>query len=61
MATMAELPATLEALAAYLNVPVKSVVVRPHHFDSRIDWNTHIVTVEGHAVGFTDGPICSKS
>lgn len=35
------------------------VEVKPYGYDSRIGWNTHIVTLKGDAVGFTDGPLLS--
>ena len=31
--------------------------VEPYEFDDRVNWDTHIVTIEGYGVaGFTDGP-----
>ena len=33
------------------------VEVAFYTYDSRIDWNTYIVTIDGKAVGFTDGPL----
>lgn len=36
------------------------VAVKPLCFDSRNGWDTHMVAVEGQAVGFTDGP-CSEA
>lgn len=33
------------------------IEVKPYHYDSRIGWDTHIVTLLGDAVAFTDGPI----
>lgn len=33
------------------------ILVRPYGYDKRTGWNTHIVTIDGNAVGFTDGPI----
>lgn len=36
------------------------VKVEPYGgFDARIGWDTHIVTVQGHAIGFTNGPLPS--
>lgn len=34
-----------------------NVTVEPYSFDKRINWNTHIVCVNGDAWGFTDGPL----
>lgn len=33
------------------------VVVKPYGFDERIGWDTHLVTLNGNAVGMTDGPL----
>lgn len=37
--------------------PVGAISVKPYGFDSRIGWDTHMVTIDGNAVGFTDGPL----
>lgn len=34
----------------------ENIEVKPCHYDSRIGWDTHIVTLKGNAIGFTDGP-----
>jgi len=34
-----------------------NVAVKPYAVDDRIGWRTHLVTVGGQAVGFTDGPL----
>lgn len=34
-----------------------AIAVKAYCFDQRIGWDTHIVTVDGNAVGFTDGPL----
>lgn len=32
--------------------------IKPYIYDERIDWDTHMVTLEGHGVlGFTDSPV----
>jgi hypothetical protein len=31
--------------------------VEPYGYDHRIDWDTHIVTVNGSPWGFTNGPL----
>jgi len=42
-------------------INVNTVKVKPYGFDSRINWDTHLVTVEGYGVfGFTDGPAQSE-
>lgn len=34
------------------------IVVEPYGYDSRINWNTHIISVKGRGVyGFSNGPI----
>jgi hypothetical protein len=34
------------------------VSVKPYVFDKRINWDTHIVEIQGLGVyGFTDGPL----
>lgn len=33
------------------------IEVNPYCFDDRIGWDTHLVTVDGKAVGMTDGPV----
>lgn len=35
----------------------ESVTVKSYGFDDRIGWDTHIVCLNGKAVGFTDGPL----
>ena len=34
--------------------------VEPYGFDDRIGWDTHIVTIDGNAVGFTNGPVSAN-
>lgn len=31
--------------------------LEPYWFDTRIGWNTYLVTVDGHAWGYTNGRI----
>ena len=46
------------ALAKHLSATeTDRVEVAPYGFDSRTGWDTHLVTVNGRPVGFTDGPI----
>lgn len=33
------------------------IQILPYGYDDRIDWHNHIVTVNGDAVAFTDGPL----
>jgi hypothetical protein len=32
------------------------IAIKPYGYDDRIEWDTHLVTIGGNAVGFTDGP-----
>ena len=51
------LPPTRRALANHLGQREGRIVVKPYAIDDRIGWHTHLVTVGGTAVGFTDGPL----
>ncbi len=33
------------------------IEVSPYGYDNRIQWNTYVVTLDGKAIGFTDGPV----
>jgi hypothetical protein len=57
METVIEVDASLAALASLLKVKPKQVKVEKYMYDDRIGWDTHIVTVDGEAVGFTNGPV----
>jgi len=65
MATTIEIEPTMEALLAAvrasmspLSVADDSLSVKPYGFDKRINWDTHIVEIQGFGVyGFTDGPL----
>lgn len=71
MRSMVEIPATLEAVKRQLrieagglpfpepmHVEVKRYCDRP---DTRIGWErTYLVTVDGAAVAYTDGPVTGK-
>ena len=65
METVVELPATLEALGAYLKVDPEKLTVTPYpscdcNFDRRTDWHVHIVTLaHAHPLGYTDEPVSS--
>ncbi len=41
-------------------VTPESVEVAPYGRDERIGWDTYIVTVNGNAVGFTNGPLARE-
>jgi hypothetical protein len=60
MATIQEF-STLEELARIVSETypedARSISVKPYCFDERIGWDTHIVSLGGDAIGFTDGPI----
>jgi len=57
METVREIEPTLDALAVLLKVPPSVISVEPYGYDVRIKWDTYLVTVEGLACGFTDGPV----
>ncbi len=57
METVVELEPTLAAVALHLKVKPKQVQVKKYTYDDRIGWDTYIVTVDGDAVGFTNGPV----
>jgi len=33
------------------------IKVEKYCYDPRIEWDTYIVTIDGNAIGFTDGPL----
>ena len=67
METVVEIPATKAALKEEINKALwpyrlqfveSQICVDPYGYDSRIQWDTHIVIVEGYGVfGFTDSPV----
>lgn len=57
MKTVVDLPASTDALARHLGVEASRIEVKPYVYDDRINWDTHIVTMDGQAVGFTNGPL----
>lgn len=64
MATEQEIEPNIESVRAYFTkgsfwpeLYKGDIKVEPYGFDERINWNTHIVTVDGNAIGFTDGPL----
>lgn len=66
METAEDIAPTIEAIKAYFiknSDPIfyslyqGDIEVKPYGFDERINWNTHIITVNGNAVGFTDRAI----
>jgi hypothetical protein len=41
-----------------LDVKVDQLQVKPYIFDSRIGWDTHLITIDGYGVwGMSDGPL----
>lgn len=57
MKTVVDLQATKEAIASYLNIDKTKIEVKKYGYDTRNKWDTYIVTVDGQAVGMTNGPI----
>ena len=53
-------PALLEYLSReydFWEPTEKNVEVKHYCYDDRIDWDTYLVTIDGKAALFTDGPI----
>ncbi|UXN70914.1 hypothetical protein N8A98_06925 [Devosia neptuniae] len=66
MDTVVEFNGTKEALTVLLKadalpwfppLDIHDVLVEPYTVDDRIGWDTYLVTVDGKAVGFTDGAV----
>lgn len=60
--TMAEIEPTESAVLLYLSArwgqsTTGVVKVAPYVYDPRIKWDTHVVTLNGDVVAFTDGPL----
>ena len=64
MDTCKEIAPTMEAvinevlpsLPVFLHIKPEDIHVKPYGYDKRIEWDTHIVFVDGYGVyGFTDG------
>lgn len=46
----------LSSLPCFLHIKPEDIHVKPYGYDKRIEWDTHIVIVDGYGVyGFTDG------
>lgn len=61
MKTVVSLPATRLALFCHLykepfmpEFKIQDLEVKAYGYDPRIKWHTHIVTIKGNAVGFTN-------
>lgn len=54
METVREIEPTIDALALVLKVPPSAITVNPYGYDKRIEWDTYVVCIDGHAVGFCD-------
>jgi hypothetical protein len=48
-------------LAKLLGTEVARLQVEPYIYDPRTKWDLHIVTIDGSAAGFTDGPVWSTT
>lgn len=60
MVEVVELRPNIRALAKHLGINVLRLGIKPYCYDDRNGWKTCIVTVDGQAVGFTDGP-CTEN
>lgn len=61
METVETIEPTREAIAAWaelvydIKCPASQIVVKPDHFDIRVHWNNHLVTLSGFGVlGYCD-------
>ena len=64
MKTVEEIKPTISAVREYFkqnsfmpDLYDGKIEVKPYGFDDRINWNTHIVTIDGKAIGFTNEPV----
>lgn len=69
MKTVEDIEPTKEAVLSYFawvevlmpedkrRYRIEDIEVKPYGYDSRIGWDTHIVTLKGDAIGFTDSPL----
>ncbi len=61
VSSRAELTSAVQkSLGRFMITPITEddIVVEPYGYDSRINWNTHIISVKGRGVyGFSNGPI----
>lgn len=56
--SLAELIAFAEAELGHYSVDVSGLKVEPYCYDTRIDWDTYIVSIPKYGViGFTNGPL----
>lgn len=70
METVVDFDGSKEALVVLLKVDAmpwfpalepEHVAVEPYCYDERIGWDSHMVTVMGGAIGFTDGPLAIEA
>jgi hypothetical protein len=52
MQTVLDIEPTINALAVILKSPPSAITVETYGYDSRTEWDTYLVAVEGRAVGF---------
>ncbi len=57
METEVDIEPTKEALATLLDTTPDKVEVDKYIYDNRIGWDTYLVTIDGFAVGMTDGDV----
>lgn len=41
----------------YWNPTEDNVSIRPYGYDGRVQWDTHLICIDGKAALFSDGPI----
>ena len=47
----------IERESPYRVVTASDIECEPYTYDARIRWDTHLITIYGHATYFTDGPL----
>lgn len=58
METAKEIDATMEAVAEYFECPVDGLTVEPYSgIDFRNHWDTHLVCLNGNAIGMTNSKV----
>lgn len=60
MLTVKEIEPTEKSVREYFNEPTGILTVKPYCYDERIDWDTHIVCINGNAIGFTNSALKEK-
>ena len=57
LADRAALVKHLQAQYGYERLRPEDIEVSWYGYDSRLDWQTYLISINDNAVGFTDGPV----